>query len=229
MRHAGDRQRHVDGDVGDEQDEREPELPPDEPVDGQAHEPERRGDRRGAQDQVIGSGPSGHDPLLERLELGGGDLHAERVLVGAALGVAIREAAARACRGRLLRRSAPACSPVMLPEPEALLLRLVGSSCPCRPPSCRRLSSCRRWRGRRRPATSIAISADRLRVERDVLLVARLGGGRARQLLVGDLLSRACRCDPWSRGATRTCRCGPRGRRCGRRCFLRTSTMPFGA
>ena len=37
----------------DEQDQREPELPPDEPIDGQAPDPERHGNRRDAQDQEL--------------------------------------------------------------------------------------------------------------------------------------------------------------------------------
>ena len=97
-------------------------------------------------------------PLLERLELGGGDLHAERALVRAALGIAIGNAAARACRRGLLLRRLPACRRRDARECRSR----PSSSAP--PPSSRRWlsgrhpSSCRRWRDRPRRRLSVAIS-----------------------------------------------------------------------
>src|SRR5205814_8261452 len=52
-------------DVGDQENQRQPQLAPDEPIDRQAHEPERRGNRRGAQDQVVGMARQPTIPFLK--------------------------------------------------------------------------------------------------------------------------------------------------------------------
>ena len=139
----------VDGDVADEQDEREPQLAPDEPVDRQAHDPERRGQspRR--------PGSGGRDSEHRQAAI---------PFLNASSSAGVTFTAAGSCSGPpLASRSgtpprAPADAGLLLDcvcllagdaaqQPNRLLLGLFLSS---RPPSCRRPSSCRRRRGRRR-------------------------------------------------------------------------------
>ena len=77
--------------VGGEEKEREPELPLDEAVDGEADDRERRGQRRDARDQVtsVRMSGSGDDALLELGDVARADLDRHAVLVRTADGVAI--------------------------------------------------------------------------------------------------------------------------------------------
>src|SRR5258708_21628122 len=128
---------------------------------------------------------SGPDSLLERLELRGGDLHADGVLIGAADGVAIRDASAGAGGCRLLLRLG------LLPardagQPEAFLLGLVLFFVRLLVVVLFLVAA----RQPRRPRDVHRELAGRLRVARDGLLVAGLDRGLLRQLLVRDLFGK---------------------------------------
>src|SRR6266540_129705 len=132
---------------------------------------------------------SARDPFLERVELGGADLHGQNRLVRAALRVAIGSAthAARAGRRRLLRRGLLLVAGDAAETEAALLLAVVLLRLFSLLVLIVRLLLVAA--GQPRCALDIRRHfRDRLRVKGDVGLVARLGGRLPRQLLGVDLL-----------------------------------------